>query len=360
MSLFDTLKQLFSKEALKYIYLPVPRDHVKDAQYADGALQAGKHYFRLWLAEMFLKKEVDWFRTWYPMAHSLVVFQFGQQTIEIPHVAGGAKLQGLSEADLSRVIQLNHPMTALIPYNGGVIELVTALVAMKGADSMAAVVKVMGDLSATLVSPQLSSVLNMALPIASGVQDLVGGGNGAIHLGVHQSFTGEGGGGANLLRPGYIAVIRGSQREYPPERLWIANDQLRIGATQESSEPLTGVTYMLFRIEARAERDDWTGLKDISDSFKEALKYLGESDEEKAKLAFNRAAMLARMSPDLTRADRGRVALALKEEFEEARNSGLGAVPTADRALEGIIGRRAISVDEALANEPSLFALLSS
>ena len=162
------------------------------------------------------------------------------------------------------------------------------------------------------------------------------------------------------MRPGYIAVIRGSQREYPPERLWIANDQLRIGATQESSEPLTGVTYMLFRIEARAERDDWTGLKDISDSFKEALKYLGESDEEKAKLAFNRAAMLARMSPDLTRADRGRVALALKEEFEEARNSGLGAVPTADRALEGIIGRRAISVDEALANEPSLFALLSS
>src|SRR5271165_5895637 len=132
MSLFDTFKELFSKEAQKFVYAPIARDHVKDANYSGEALESGKHYFRLWLVELFLEKEIDWGRSWYPMAHSLVVFQFGQQTIEIPHVAGAPKLQGLTDSDLQSFIRLNYPMTALMPFNGGVVELVTALVAMKG------------------------------------------------------------------------------------------------------------------------------------------------------------------------------------------------------------------------------------
>jgi hypothetical protein len=93
-------------------------------------------------------------------------------------------LQGVTEADLRSFIRLNYPMTALMPFNGGVVELVTALVAMRGGDSVASVIKVMGDLSKMLVVPQLSAALGLALPIASGVQNLIGGADGQIHLGV--------------------------------------------------------------------------------------------------------------------------------------------------------------------------------
>jgi len=352
MSLFDKLKDLFTKDAQKYAYVAIPRDHVNNPGFSGEPLQAGKHYFRLWLAEMFLEKEVDWFRTWHPVAHSLVVFQFGHQNIEIPHLAGPSHLNGVNESNLEKLIPLNYAMTTLMPFNGGVVEVVAALVAMQGQDYIGSVIKVLGDLSKLLVVPQLSGALNIALPIAAGVQDLLGGSTGRIHLGVHQSFTGDGGGGSNILRSGYIAVIRGSEQDYPAARLWIDQDRLRIGGSLDQSALLTGVTHLLFRIESRTDRDDWGGLKDISDAKNEALKYLGEAEPEKAESALKRAILLCRQSPDLTRADRNRVSLALKEEFDEARKSGLGAIPVAERSLESIVARRAVPVEEALVSAP--------
>lgn len=353
MALLDRLMDLFSKETQKYVYTPIPRDHVHDPQYIDEPLEGGKHYFRLWLSEMFLEKEVDWFRTWHPMAHSLIVFQFGQQSIEIANVAGDAKLKGISQTDLQKIIQLNYNMTALMPFNGGVVELITALVAIKGGDTIASVIKVLGDLSNMLVVPQLSSALNLALPIASGVQDLIGGADGRIHLGVHQSLTGKAGGGANVLRPGYFAVIRGNEDEYPVGKLWVKNDQLRFGNTQETSIPLSGVTYMLFRIESRTERDDWKGLKDIQEAFDQALKSLGGA-EEAIKSAFARVMVMVMTSPDLTQADRTRVARALREEFEQARGAGLGAIPVEERSVESVVRRRGVRIEDALAEPLSL------
>jgi hypothetical protein len=352
MSLLEKLKDLFSKEAQKYVYASILHDHVQDPQYVDEPLEAGKHYFRLWLSEMFLEKEVDWFRTWHPMAHSLVVFQFGQQTIEIANVAGDVKLKVISQADLQKIIQLNYNMSALMPFNGGVVELVVALAAIKGGDNVASIIKVLGDLSNMLVVPQLSSALNVALPIASGVQDLLGGADGKIHLGMHQSFTGKGGGGSNVLSPGYIAIIRGAEKDYPVDRLWVRNDQLRIGNSQETSGPLSGVTYMLFRIESRTERDDWR-LKNIQEAFDEALKSLA-GGEEAIKAALHRVTVLVLTSPDLTRADRTRVLRALREEFEQARKEGLGAIPMAERNIESLIRRRGGDIEDALAEPLTL------
>ncbi len=57
------------------------------------------------------------------MAHSLVVFQFGDQKIKIPYVAGPSHIANLDEAHLERVISLNDPMTTLMPFDGGVMEI---------------------------------------------------------------------------------------------------------------------------------------------------------------------------------------------------------------------------------------------
>jgi hypothetical protein len=356
MTLFDRLTQLFSKNAQKHVYAPIPRDHVADADYSDEPLVAGKHYFRLWLKEMFLEKEVDWFRTWIPMAHSLVVFQFGNQKLEIPHVAGPTHIKDLDEGHLQNVISLNHPMTSLMPFDGGVVEVVIALVGMKGKDFAAAVTKVLGDLSKLLMQPQLSSALSIALPVATGVQDLLGGESGQIHLGVHQSFTGKAGGGASL-RGGYIAVIRGSEAEYPPKRLWVANGGLRIGDSLAGSQPLTGVTHMLLQLEGQTERDDYRSLTSISDAFEDCLKQLSEGAEDKAKDAFRQTLFLVKTSPDLTRAHRVTVAAALREEFEQARQDGLASVRSSERSLSEIIRRRAPNAQDVQLRDESLESL---
>jgi hypothetical protein len=362
MPLLESLKGLFTKEAAKYVYLPIARDHVNDPKYAPEPLEAGKHYFRLWLAEMYLKKEVDWFKTWHPVVHSLVRFQFGTQTVEIPHVAGATQLKDVTEHNLEKVISLNYPMTTLMPFNGGVVEVMTALLAMEGKKNFVnSVIKVLGDLSGLLVVPQLSAALAVAQPIANGVQDLLAGQNGSLHLGLHQAFTSEGGGGDNELRPGYIAVILGTEQGYSKDEIWVEQDRLRKGKSFETSRPLIGVTYMLFRIESRLERDDWRGLTNIAEAFQEALKNLLDEDTEKAELSLKKAILLVRASPDLTKADRTRISLALKEEFEEAKTSGLGAVAVEERSLEAVIQRRASSVEDAASEgEPSLEKLFGT
>ena len=343
MALWDTITGLIKKDAKKYIYAPIRNDHVKESQTDGASLEAGKHYFRIWLTEMYLKKDREWFKSWYPVVHSLVKFQFGLQVVEIPHVAGPMHLNGLNEGSLDRALQLNHNLTTLMPYNGGVVELAAGLLAMEGKNYLGSAIKVMGDLSAMLVVPQLSAALAIAGPIASGLQDLLSGGNGQMALGLHQAFTGAGGGGANDLKPGYIAVLLAEENKYDPKQFWVQSDRLRYGATQDSSQPLKGVTHMVFRIESRTERDDWRGLTTIIEARDEALKSISTGDEQ-ADAAIKRTIFLVRTSPDLTAADRKRVALALKAEFDDAK-SGFEAVPD----FEATIKRASkMDVDKAL------------
>jgi hypothetical protein len=357
MSLLDKLKSLVSDNAQKRAYVWVPYGHIENAEFQDEPLQSGKHYFRLWLSEMFLDRRVAWFREWYPMAHTLVSFQFGDQTIEIPHVAGASQLKDISEQDLNKMISLSYQLTTLMPFNGGVVEIVAALLAMKGKDYIASVVKVMGDLSKLLVVPQLSAALGVALPIASGVQDLLGGSSGRMQLGMHQSFVGDGGTAQNVLRPGYFAVIDGTVEDYPAEEFWVKAGRLYRGESMTDCHPFEGASHLLFQVELRNQRDDWMNLKDIRDGYKEALRQLGEGEVEKADLAINRTMALARFSPDLTRADRNRVALALKEDYGQAKGGGLGATGS-DRTLEAIMAKSTLSVEDALEEDPGWETLM--
>jgi hypothetical protein len=361
MGLWDTVTGWVKRDAKKYIYAPIPADHVKDAQAGGPPLEAGKHYFRLWLTEMYLKKERAWFKSWYPVVHSMVRFQFGSQAVEIPHIAGPMHLDGVTDASLERVLQLNHRLTTLMPYNGGVVELAAGLLAMEGKNYLNSAIKVMGDLSGLLVVPQLSAALAIAQPIANGVQDLLGGGNGEMDLGLHQSFTGAGGGGANELRPGYLAVLLAQEGEFDMNRLWVEQDRLRFGSSQDSSQPLTGVTHMLFRVEARTERDDVEGLSTITQARDEAFKAIGEGNAEQIDAAIKRTIFLVRTSSDLTKADRKRVADALKAEFDEAKS--FESVSVKWPSFETVIKERAlaVSVDEALAQpEQSIEEIFST
>lgn len=361
MSLLDKLKSIYSEDAQKRAYVWVPYNHIENAGFPDEPLQSGKHYFRLWLAEMFLDKQVDWFRTWYPMAHSLVSFQFGDQSVQIPHVAGASQLQNVSEENLDKMVSLNFPLTTLMPFNGGVVEIVAALLAMKGKDYIASVVKVMGDLSKLLVVPQLSTALGLAMPIATGVLDLLGGGSGKMQLGMHQAFVGDAGDRntpMNILRPGYFAVIDGNIQEYEASSFWIRQGRLYRGSSLESSRPFQEASHLLFHVEFRDKRDDWMSLKNIQDAYQEAIRQLGEEEPQKADLAIKRALVLIRTSPDLTRADRNRVAVAVREDFDQAKSGGLGAVPGSHQDLMSVVERRAMSVEDALVEDPDWEALI--
>jgi hypothetical protein len=348
MQLFETLQGWLARDAQKYLYLRIPSERVAEATYDPAPLRAGQHYFRLWLTEMCLRRDREWFASWHPAVHSVIRLQFSGKPMEVPYVAGPLQFRGVDSAHLDQVVHLNHPLTALMPFNGGVVEVIAGLLAMRGENYLARFIKVMGDFSELLAVPQLSAALQVAGPLANGLQELLGIGDGQLHLGLHQAFTSAGGGGANDLQPGYLVVVLADERQLSPDRLWVLSDRLRVGESLERSQALTGYAYMLFRIEGRVERDDWEGLENIQTPFQGALEALGSSEPQRAEALYKRAMATALQSPDLTRTDRRRVAQALKEEYDAARSLGLGATGGGARTLTELL-QRAPSVEQAAA-----------
>ena len=73
MNLFEWLQSRWSNEAVHYTYLWIRDANVQlagGAPFVPVTVQAGQHYYRLWLAEMFLKNDRDWGSSWYPAVMS--------------------------------------------------------------------------------------------------------------------------------------------------------------------------------------------------------------------------------------------------------------------------------------------------
>ena len=313
------------RDARKNLSIPIPSTHVKDPRYSPVSLKAGQHYFRLVLSEMSLRRDRAWFASWYPAVHSLVKCTFGDQKVEIPYIAGGLTLPDITPNNLDRVIQINNPLTGLIPFNGGDVELSAGLFALKGEDYLDDLLKVLGDFAQKLTLPQISAALDIAGPLAHGVEELLGARDKTLHLGFHQLFN-SGSGGSSNLKAGYFAVILGEERDIYKEQLWVVDDRLRIGAGMDDSRPLSGYAYMLFRIECHEERDDWQELDSIREPFAMAVEALMNQQPEVSSWLLRRAYTAVLNASDLTLGHRIAAAYQLKERYRKISNLGLGAV----------------------------------
>jgi hypothetical protein len=261
------------------------------------------------LVEMYLKKRVEWFQTWYPAVHSVVRFDFGTKRIEVPFIADAARL-AISASGAEDIVARNFMLTPAVPFNGGTVDLDAGLVAIRGENYLADFVKILGNFAGVLAVPQLSAVLTVAQPLASGIQDLFGSVGQHLHLGLHESFS------ADDLIPGYFGVLRASERDFDPGQLRVEREQLRYGPTRNESDPFQKCDYMLFRLETFEERDDWESLTDIYEPFQNARRALVDLEDDKARFYLRTAMVKALEAPELTTADRRRVVATLKERFE--------------------------------------------
>ena len=350
MPLLDTLNEWWAREAPHYVVHDVPAAAVQPTSDTGTPCQAGVHYFRLWLAEMRLAQDQTWFTTRHPAVHSLVRLRFGDQEVELPRLSGPMTLAGLDQAHLGAVVHLDHPLTPLLPYNGGIVELSAGLVALEGTRVLGEFVKAVDAVTQVLVQPPLSMALAAIGPVTSAVTTLFGVGGGRQHLGVHLSYAGER--SPQALHAGYVAVIRRDASQLSVHDLSVQRGVLRLRGV-----PLTGADYMLFRIERVDERDDWDSLTSIATPFRDALTALSHGNGQIADAYVRRAMLEAWTSPDLTRADRTRVCNELKRSYQDARNLGLGLERTSTTLADAMAGAVPLA-QHVQAQPPSLDALL--
>jgi hypothetical protein len=131
----------------------------------------------------------------------------------------------------------------------------------------------------------------------------------------------------------YIALLNAVRGSTRAENYWVKNSGLLFGADGESATPLTGLDYMLLRIETLPERDDWDSLSTINEPWQKAIDALTQVDAAgnprvaDADTYVRLAAAEALRSPDLTERDRRRVAKAIRERYQEYKAALDGGTP---------------------------------
>jgi hypothetical protein len=323
-SFFKTVGGWVEKNAAKYQYVAIPKEQT-DAQLDDTPLEPEEHYFRLTLAEMFLTKSREWFTNQYPAVHSTVFLKFADRKR-----APFSNVARPPEEKLMEGVFLNYPLTDLLPYNGGTIEIEMSLVALKGTNSLAVAIDVLQDFAGLVAAP-LGQVLDVAEKVTVGLERLRMSTKGDIHLGMHQNYSDF---GANRLRPGYYAVVMSDDSQLK-SKLFVESDRLK---KKEGSKynAYKDADYVLYKVEGTDSRPD-IRLGYIDVPFREAQRayMLGETD--KAKTYQNSALLAALEAPDLTGQDRWRVIERLQSDLKRVAGLGKGAAGEPERKLEEVM-----------------------
>ena len=342
-NLWNTIASWVNDNAQQYIAINIPRQRT-DLTGPDDPLKPQRDYLRLWLDDMYLKQDRAWFTNIFPAVHTAIELKFGADPIKITHVTDGT-------AQVGHGSYKSYALTDLVPFNGGTVTVQSALVELKGRNYLTEAIGILKDFSGLVAAP-LSQTLTIADKVATGMQSMFQKSEGEVVLGYHRQYAAEGGGGGAVLKPGYFVVILASVRDLNPDLLSVKDSQLLYAKDGGKPQPLEGYNYMLFRIEGRAERDNWR-MANIEEPLNQAIQATVKGDDETAKGCLTAALLVIWQSPDLAVKDRRRVADAIKAELADVAGQPHGSVPAEVRTLPEIMQMRAMSVQQALA-EPEL------
>lgn len=334
------MKSWVSKNADRFVLTFIPAPDRPE-------LKPNECYVRLWLADMFLKRDRQWFEDRYPMVHASLQLSYAGQQASFTTVARAP------EGALAPGERRNYPLSPLLPWRGGVIEVEAGLSGLPGKNLLAPVLDVLGDLS-KLVAPPLSSALAVVNQVGAAVDGLLTANNEPVVLGLHEAFAAQGA-GARQLQAGHLAVVAASPAELPPSSLSIVD-----GVLHTNSRPLTAVDHMLIEVSGLIERDDWR-FPALDETIASALNAILVHDNREEFERYRDAALSTVLtSTDLTPLDRTRVALAIRSELAAADGKGEGLVGDQFPTLDAIVAYHAPTVAEARTlPKPTLESLLA-
>ena len=308
-------------------------EHATEAFIPDGdaePLQPGQGYLRLWLAEGFLDIGRSWGADQFPALHGVVSFPFPGR--------GPTSYSMLSRPALAPGIRHDFPMTPLLPYYGGVIEIDAALYKVATGSPLVTALQLIGALE-PLLGPPLDVAAAVAERLGDGIQSVLDAGEQEPLLALHQSLVAPGGNGT-AVRSGYSAILAA-----PRERLQ-GTPSIRDGrlvlATAAGIQQSTGTDYLVLRVECRTQRDDWDFpyLDTLIAASAEA--YL-TGQQARFESLRTETILRAYNSPDLVPVDRKRVAMLVTERIDEIKQ--LGIVPGQTGTLAQLAPHRLVSPD---------------
>lgn len=299
-----------------------------------AALPANQGYLRLWLAEGFLAQQRQWGATHFPVLHGGAALTF---------LGGQASFTSFSrppEAWQVPGAQLDFPLTPLLPFTGGTVEVEAALYQASVQGPLGTAVDLVGSL-ASLMGPPLATAAAIADKVSDGLDAVLGATGSQPVLAMHRTLVSPGGGGT-VLQPGQLVVLGAPARQLGGEPV-IVDGRLHLRTAAGPVLP-TGVDYLAVRVECRTERDDWR-LPELDELIRAAGQAAIRGQQEIFADRRTEALVRAWGSTDLVPPDRKRVAMLVREELDSLGE--LGVVARGERGLAAVAAQRLPARDDA-------------
>ena len=269
----------------------------------DGpAVRAYRGYLRVWLSEMALSHDRRRATDRFPAVQASIRLSFGGS----PETVFSTVVRP-PRGQEAPAIHRDIPLTALLPFAGGTVDLQVSLLDVAGTDDLRLALDILGEFS-SLLTPPLATVAAVATRVANGigrVDDQLGAGGQRPVLSMQRGLAA----GPEGLLSGYLLGSLATEGELTVEK----------GRLRGARSP---VDYLVLRVETMAERDDWRFPEwDALIGQATAARVLGQGDRFRQL----RDEVLSRivLSADLTPADRKRVAIVVRDELDTFE---LGAV----------------------------------
>ncbi|SEK60144.1 hypothetical protein SAMN04515665_103148 [Blastococcus sp. DSM 46786] len=346
MGWWDAIKRTGQRAANPYLVRELPDE-------SSRPLKADSDYLRVWLCEMFLAQRSTLLAHWLPAASvSVSLTVAGRPTLQVTRMLRPK----LTPSD-GGVALLNYPVTDLLPYPGGVLEIDAALFGLQSGTRLDVVVDVLQAVS-HLPIPAVDQAVTVAQQVATGARDLVAGTDGQVHLDVHQGWSSaperDPGQASNSsgLRGTYLAALLATDEQVDPGTLRVVDNRLHTLNGGGTTSHLVGWDFLLLRVESRSERDDFW-LPELEEQFGRAVDALEQGMPELAQNYRSAAVAIAWKSPNFTWSDRDRIITAVHARFDALANRGRGAAAApAPQDLSELVEMYGDSADAIRAHGP--------
>jgi len=305
-----------------YPAFSIPESHVVASQRSEVELKKDRAYFELRICEQFLRDRREYWNQYNPLTLVATEFIYDKTREMLPFVVGPGLLKGIEELEGDeRVSYRNTRVVGPVPYRGDDVTLFLGLFRVKTKDWARQALSLLESTAKAFDSSKLSSYLNIADPLMTGIENFLGMGDQMqFRLGQRDSFVDPEIHNTNVFKPGYFVIIRNDKDAPNKNNSWVKDNRLYIGSGLTTIKPYRENDYVLYRITSHKERNDFTTF-DFHKQWENVQDTIWHGDKERTIEGYHHLVGLIRRCKDLIPSHMNQLAAYYDNKTQEEWNA---------------------------------------
>lgn len=293
----------------------IPNDNVESGTYKPQPFAEGDSYFEIRLKEMFLQNGREYWREFVPITVCVCDFIYDKERRSLPFIVNNDILKSIEQyVDGQHIEYRNTKMAGPFPYVSGDVAVFVGLFRTKTNDLSVHFCNFIGGLVKTFDVSGLTRYIDLAGPLTSGIEGLLGLKDVEFRLGVREEFSSSDRQDHQFM-DGLWAYINVPSDSIDKRKLHVREGKLEIENGGQMSR-FRSNDYCLVELVRLEERGDYTTLP-FHRQWDKAKQMIWENQVEKAKVSFLALSQELASCADLTRRHRFALMQAYKANFEK-------------------------------------------